>query len=148
VPSTVDADALAGDKVGLDEEENRLGDFLGAAPAGERRGLDSLGILLGGEVGRGQNGAGRDGIDENLGSQVEREALGKRRDRSLGYVIRYVALVPRTAADGSQSAKLTMRPPPLAFMTGAAWVENKKALFAFVSSVPDQSAPLGLGVFT
>ena len=54
----------------------------------------------------------------------------------------------RRPLTGSQSAKLTMRSPPLAFMSGAAWVEIKKALFAFVSSVPDQSAQLGLGVFT
>ncbi len=76
VPSTIDGDAFAGDEVRLDEEEHRLGDFLGAAPAGERRGLDSPGIVLGSEVGRGENGAGRDGIDENLGSELERETLG------------------------------------------------------------------------
>ncbi len=40
VPSTVDADAVTGDKVGLDEEEHRLA--ISSAPPQRRRGVGSI----------------------------------------------------------------------------------------------------------
>ena len=106
MPSTIDADTFAGDKVGLDEKEHRLGDFLGTTPSAERRGGDIFSILLWSDVGRGQNGSRHDGIDEDLGSQLKRQAFGKRRDRSFGDIVRYVALIQRAAANREPIGKI------------------------------------------
>ena len=66
MPAAVDADGLAGDEVGLAEQQHRLCDFDLSAPVANRRGLGDFVHFLLAHVGRGHNRTGRDGVHEDV----------------------------------------------------------------------------------
>src|SRR5437868_1426458 len=96
--AAVDADTFAGDEFGFDQEYHRARDLFRATPPPKRRRLDDTRGLLGGEIRRRENWPGRDRVNQNLGRQLEGEALGKRRSRSFRSVVRHVTLIARSSA--------------------------------------------------
>src|SRR6266481_9816786 len=95
--AAIDAYEFAGNEIGLDEEQHRLGDLFGAAPSRQRRRLEHLRIFFGGQVGWRQNWTGRDRVDENFRRELQRQSFSQRSHRGFRYIVRYVVLVVRAA---------------------------------------------------
>ena len=77
VTSSIHANGFSRDEIGFDQHPHRLRNLDCAAPSTNRSCLRHLIAFLVGHVGRGQNRARGDGIDQNLiGAQFKRERLG------------------------------------------------------------------------
>ena len=85
--AAVEDEGLAGEEFGGDEEEDGIGDFIGASGALEGSAADEVGLPLGGITGQG-DGAGSDGVDANGGCEFLGEDAGHENDAGFGDGVR------------------------------------------------------------
>src|SRR5690348_12215777 len=100
MPPAIHADALTGNKVGLNQEQHRFSDFTCTAPPFERRRFNDLAILVKGETRGSQNGTWRYSIHKDVGCEFKCQSLCEANHGGFGRVIWYVALVSRSSAGG------------------------------------------------
>src|SRR5438034_9687085 len=99
MPTSVDADGLAGNEVGLTEQDHRFRDFALTAPVANWGRLGDLVHFLPAHVGRRHNRTGGYGVHEDVVTRdLEGQRLREGDDARLGYVVRRKLGVARSAA--------------------------------------------------
>jgi len=81
--AAVEDKGLAGEEFGGDEEEDGVGDFVGAAGALEGSAADEIGLPFGGIAGHGDS-AGGDGVHADGGGEFLGEDAGHENDAGFG----------------------------------------------------------------